>query len=437
MVDVNKRLKVDRSLEIWRRAEESIYLGVQTMSKSPKAHAFGAFPIYIDHGKDAHIFDVDGNEYIDYVCSFGPIILGHGYPRIVEAVKKQLERGVLFSLSNENEVILAEEMIDSIPCAEMVRFLKTGAEATTAAVRLARAYTGRDKILHCGYHGWNDWYAATYRKSEKGVPKALEDLIFSFKFNDINSLKALIDREGPDVAGIIITPLSGAEPTKEFLEGAKKLAHDNGSLLIFDEMFTGFRLAMGGAQERYGVIPDIATFAKAMANGFPISAIASRKDIFANCSELSISSTYAGEILSLVAGIETIRELREKKVQEYTGEYGERLMEGLKEISCSTSMPLQVVGAPQLPYLNFDVDKEVYEDVWTLYLQEMAKRGVLVRRKMYMYITYTHSEADLKKTLDAAEGALLVVDKALKNGDIKSYLQTVAPSEPSYLSISR
>jgi glutamate-1-semialdehyde-2,1-aminomutase len=432
---VSNRLKVDRSLEIWKRAEESIYLGVQTMSKSPKTHAFGSFPIYIERGEGTHLFDVDGNEYIDYVCSFGPIILGHGYPRVVEAVKKQLQKGVLFSLSNENEVLLAEEIINSVPCAEMVRFLKTGAEATTAACRIARAYTKRDKILHCGYHGWNDWYMATLRHSEKGVPKALEDLIFSFKFNDIGSLKNLLEREGSDVAGVIITPLAGHEPEKGFLEQVKELTHKNGSLLIFDEIFTGFRLAMGGAQERYGVIPDIATFAKAMANGFPIAAVASKKDIFRGCPELNISSTYAGEVLSLVAGIETIRELREKGVHKYIADYGKRLIDGLTSIGSSLGVPVNIVGAPHLPYPEFQVDKEQYEDVWTLYLQEMARHGVLVRRQMYMYIAYMHTELDLKKTLNAFGEAITVVAKALKSGDIKSFLQTIEPSEKAYLSL--
>jgi glutamate-1-semialdehyde 2,1-aminomutase len=432
-----ENLKVDRSLEIWKKAEEVIYLGVQTMSKSPRTHAFGAFPIYIERGQGAHLFDVDGNEYIDYVCSFGPIILGHGYPRVVEAVKKQLEKGTIFSLSNENEVILAQEMIDSIPCAEMVRFVKTGAEATTAAARIARAYTGREKILSCGYHGWNDWSAASSRNKERGIPKALEDLIYSFRFNDLESLRELLDREGPQVAAVFITPLAGREPTLEFLEGAKELAHKNGSLLVFDEIFTGFRLAMGGAQERYGVVPDIATFAKAMANGFPIAAVASRKDIFAKTPGVGISSTYAGEILSLVAGIETIRELREKDVQKHIGEYGERLKKGIQDIADSLGVPMQVVGAPHLPYPVFNVDKDIYEDVWTLYLQEMAKEGILVRRQMYMYITYSHTEADLAKTLDAVGEALSVVGKALEQGNVNKYLKTIEPSEPSYLSLSR
>lgn len=431
------RLNVNKSLKIWEKAEELIYLGVQTMSKHPRSHAFGAFPIYIERGKNAHLFDVDGNEYIDYICSFGPIILGHGYPRIVDAVKSQLEKGVLFSLSNENEVILAEEMIISVPCAEVVRFFKTGAEATSAACRIARAYTGRTKVLHCGYHGWHDWYAATYRQSEKGVPKILENLIFSFQFNDLESLRELLEREASDVAAVFITPMAGIEPTKEFLEGAKDLAHQNGSLLVFDEMFTGFRLSMGGAQDYYGVVPDIAAFGKAMANGFPIAAVASRKDILENCPELTISSTYGGEILSLVAGIETIRELREKEVPQHIGEYGRRLKEELWGIIHSTGLPARVVGAPHLPCVDFEVGSDIHEDVWTLYLQEMAKRGVLVRRQMYMYIAYTHTEEDLERTLEAFEGALLVIKKALESGNVKAFLETIEPSRPGFLSLSR
>jgi glutamate-1-semialdehyde 2,1-aminomutase len=258
-----------------RRAEQTIPLGSQTFSKSRTQYPVGVSPLYIDRARGCHAWDLDGNKYIDLVSSLASVTLGYNNRKIDSAVRKQLRKGVIFSLPGTLEAEVAEMICELVPSAEMVRFGKNGTDATSAAIRLARAYTGRDHVLVSGYFGWQDWsIGATTRN--KGVPDVVSSLTHKFEFNNLDSLSSLFSQLKSKVAAIILEPMNVAYPNQGYLEAVKELAHFKGALLIFDETITGFRFSTGGAQELFGVTPDISTFGKGMANGYPISAVVGR-----------------------------------------------------------------------------------------------------------------------------------------------------------------
>lgn len=416
------RLHLDKSLELYERAIQIIPGGSQTNSKRPEGYAPGAFPIYLDRGKGCRVYDVDGNEYIDYIMALGPVNLGYAYPRVNEAVREQLEKATMINLLSPLEVELAEEIINAVPCAEMVRFMKSGAEATSACVRIARAYTGREKVVHCGYHGWHDTFTAS-TANQKGIPQALRGLIRSFSYNNLGSLEDILREEGHEVACIIMEPRM--PPADGFLEGVRELAHSYGAVLIFDEIVTGFRLALGGAQEYFGVIPDLAAFAKGMSNGLPLSAFVGKREIMEVAKDLVISTTYGGEALSLAAGIATIRELREKDVFQHTWCMGQKLMDGWMEIGRELGLNVGISGLAPIGAFQIDAgDPKLTQDAWTFFLQESAKRGVLFRRGGLNFISYSHKEEDINYTLDVCRSVLKIMKDALQKGDLSSRLET-------------
>jgi glutamate-1-semialdehyde 2,1-aminomutase/spore coat polysaccharide biosynthesis protein SpsF len=248
--------------------------------------------------------------------ALGPIILGHNYPSVTDAVMQQMQDGTTFSLPHPLEVELAEMLVDIIPCAEMVRFAKNGSDATSGAVRLARAYTGRDIIACCGYHGWQDWYIGTTTRN-RGVPKVVQELTVPFEYNNIESLKRIFSEHPGQVAAVIMEPFGVEEPRDGFLQEVRDLALHDRALLIFDEIITGFRLALGGAQEYFGITPDLACLGKAMGNGYPIAAVVGPSEIMQLFDEVFFSFTFGGETVSLAAAIATISEMRQKDVIGY------------------------------------------------------------------------------------------------------------------------
>ncbi len=260
------------------RALESIPLGSQTFSKSLTQYPRGASPYFLTHGRGSRVWDVDGNEYIDFVNGLASITLGYNDPDVNAAVKKQLEEGTIFSLAHPIETAVAEKIIEMVPCAEMVRFGKNGSDVTSGAVRLARAYTSRDHVAVSGYHGWQDWYIGSTARN-KGVPQAVRALTHTFPYNDLPALQKLFDDLPDRIAAVILEPMNVYEPKERFLEQVKALAHERGALLIFDETITGFRYANGGAQALFGVTPDLATFGHRVANGVTLSLIDGRSDV--------------------------------------------------------------------------------------------------------------------------------------------------------------
>ena len=431
-----EHLDLTRSKQLYAEAVELMPGASQTMSKRPTAFAMGAMPIYIQRGEGCYVWDVDGNRYIDFISALGPITLGYCYPAVDEAVRRQLANGMIFSMMHPLEVEAAKAIVDMVPCAEMVRFVKTGAESTAAAARIARAYTGKEMILSSGYHGWLDtWTALSSAASGRGVPAAYKDSIVGFTFGDTTSdrrLDALLEKHKGNVAAIIMEAASyRTMDTGDYLKWARELADKHGALLIYDEIVTGFRVAKGGAQEYFGVIPDIACFAKGISNGMPVAAVAGKREIMKSTTDLLISSTYGGDAVSLAAVVACLTQLREKDVIGHIWEQGRRLIDGMNGIAREIGLALEFVGWPVMSSFSFGYDDAAANaDLMTLLLQEMARRGILLRRGGLMFITYSHKAEHIDATLDTCREVFPLLLDAHQSGRIKEQLLTheVAPA---------
>lgn len=421
-VPIQERI-LAKSQEFKQRAERVIPSCTQTFSKGPTQFVQGVAPIFLQRGKGSHVWDVDGNEYIDYIGALGPVILGYSYPAVNEAVKRQLEEGVSFSLPHPLEVELAELLCEIIPCAEMVRFAKNGSDATSGAVRVARAYTGRDKIACCGYHGWQDWYIGTTTRN-KGVPKAVAELTLTFDYNNIESLERIFAQNPGQIAAVIMEPVGVVEPKEGFLKAVAELTRHHGALLIFDEVVTGFRFALGGAQEYFGVVPDLACFGKAMGNGFPISAIVGRREIMQLFDKVFFSFTFGGETIALAAALATIQEMREKKVIPYLWEQGQKLKDGYNVLAQELGVDryTQCIGYPPRTVITF-IDENGQESLLfkSIFQQEVIKRGILSGG--YHNVSFSHTNADIEYTLRVYREALEVLAAAISSDDPSQYLE--------------
>jgi len=321
-----------------------------------------------------------------------------------------------------------------VPCAEMSRFVKTGGEACACAVRVARAYTSKNIVLRCGYHGQHDVFNA----GTKGVPPVLSEYLYAFKYNELESLETLLREKKDDIACIIMTATDGIPPNEGFLEGVRELADEYDAVLIFDEIVTGFRMALGGAQEYFKVTPDIATFAKAMANGYPLAAYVGKKEIMKEVTNCVLTTTYGGETAALAAALATIQELKEKNVIEYLWKIGEKLRNGLKDIIKDIGINAEVGGWPPMNSIHFkEEDRETARKMQQLFLQETAKRGILLRPTA-MFICYSHTAQDIDRTLVACKEALRMVKSSVKDLDARLETKDMASlggqgSEPEVL----
>jgi glutamate-1-semialdehyde aminotransferase len=410
---------IKESDKLYHRAEGLIPSFTQTLAKGPGQWVKGIAPKYLVKGKGSHVWDADGNEYIDYMMGVGPLSLGYCYPKVDEAIKKQLEDGITFSMMHPLEVEVAEMIRDVIPNAECVRYSKTGADVTSAAIRLARAYTGKNKILCCGYHGWHDWYIAVTSRN-LGIPEAVQAISFTFNYNDIDSVKSSLD---DDVAAIILEPVVFAEPKDNFLQNLNQLCREKGIVLIFDEMWTGFRMALGGAQEYFGITPDLATYSKAVANGMPISILTGRKEIMDLANEdIFFYTTFGGEALSLAAAKATIEELVDKNVTRFLDDQGRKLKNGYNEISNKLGINFtKAVGYNWRSLITFDEKGGDPLIQKSLMQQEMIKRGVLWQG--FHNMSFSHSDADVDYTLQALEQSLTVLKHAVENNKLNETLK--------------
>jgi len=414
--------ELKKSQQYWARAQRIIPGGSQTFSKSPSQFVQGVAPIYLQKGKGSHVFDVDGNEYIDYVMALGPITLGYSYPSVNEAITRQLEQGITFSLMHPLEVELSELLVELIPCAEMVRFGKNGSDATSGAVRVARAYTGRKKIACCGYHGWQDWYIGITTRN-KGIPESTKKLTIPFEYNNLKSLEKIFVENKGEVAAVIMETIAIEEPKNDFLEKVKSLARKNGAVLIFDEIVTGFRLALGGAQECFKVTPDLAAFGKGMANGMPISAIVGKREIMKELEEVFFSFTFGGEALSLAAAFASIKEMREKDVIQHFWKQGKKLKEGYNRLAQEYELIeyTQCIGLPAHSAIYFRIDGRDSLELKSLFQQEMIKRGILT---MGVHnFCFSHSDGDIERTLEAYEDSLKILRQAINENNIEECLE--------------
>lgn len=423
--------KFERSEEFLARAQRVIPLGSQTFSKSKTQYPHGVSPFFITRGEGSRVWDLDGNEYIDYVSSLASITLGYQDADVTAAVQAQLMSGVIFSLPHPIETEVAEMICDMVPCAEMVRFGKNGSDATAGAIRLSRAYTQRDHVAVCGYHGWQDWYIGTTAR-HRGVPEAVRDLSHTFAFNDIASLQGVFDRHPGQVAAVILEPMNVTLPAAGFLEAVRDLTHQHGALLVFDETITGFRFANGGAQELFGVTPDLATFGKGLANGYPVSAIAGRREVMQLMEEIFFSFTFGGETLSLAAAKATLTKLLNEPVVQTISERGTRLAAALQALLQHHGLQdiASVSGHPSWTFLTWrDTPAANVFEFKTLVLQEMIERGILTLGTHNL--SYAHTDADIDALLAAYDGSLGVVAGALRNGDVRGALRT-EPLQPLF-----
>ena len=378
-----------KSEELLDRALKVIPVGTQTFSKSHLTFPRGIAPLYIAGGKGSRVWDEDGNEYLDFTAALGPISLGYGVPEIDNAVRQQMELGAIFVLPHRLEVEVSEMICDMVPCAEMVRFGKNGSDATTGAVRIARAYTGRDHIIQWGYHGWHDWSIGITGRN-RGVPQAVRDLTHTFKYNDLASLEAVFAQYPNQVAAVIMEPANSVQPDPGFLAGVRDIAHKNMALFILDETITGFRYANGGAQEHFGVTPDLATFGKGIANGWPLAAIAGKAEVMRTVADVHYSYTYAGDALSLAAGKATLEYLQANPVIDHLNVVGGGLMAVVQYLAKITGAKVTISGHPSWTFLGFASQAQK-----VLWQQEIYQRGILSLGQHF--ISYAHTPEDVER----------------------------------------
>lgn len=423
--------RYSKSEAFLERAERVIPLGSQTFSKSRTQYPFGVSPYFVQRAKGCRVWDIDGNEYVDMISALCAITLGYSDRDVDAAVRDQLDSGVIFSLPHPLEAEVAERIVEMVPCAEKVRFGKNGSDATAGAVRIARAFTGRDHVAVCGYHGWQDWYIGSTARN-LGVPQATQDLTHSFTFNDAASLHRIFQQRPGQIAAVILEPMNVAYPTADFLHEVQSLAHANGAVLIFDETITGFRFANGGAQEIFGVTPDLATFGKGLANGYPLSAVAGRADIMRLMEDVFFSFTFGGETLSLAAAKATLDKLKREPVVDTIRTTGQAFLGSVNELieKHGLGSVLSTSGDPSWSFLNMQPTGPY--TVWelkTLFMQEIFDRGVLGYGTHN--ISYAHSSEDLKQVLYAYDQTFGVMADAIANEKLGEVLRC-APLEPLF-----
>lgn len=412
-----------KSEKFLKRALKTVPLGSQTFSKSITQLPLGISPFFAKKGKGAYIWDVDGNKYIDFVNSLAAITLGYNDKKVTKAVKKQLKKGTIFSLSHKLEFLVAEKMKEMVPCAEMVRFGKNGSDATAGAIRIARAYTKKDLVLVCGYHGWQDWYIGSTTRN-LGVPQATKDLTYKFQYNNIESLEKLFNDHKNRIAAVILEPVNIAMPKDNFLEKVKTLTHKNNAVLIFDETVTGFRYANGGAQEFFNVTPDLATFGKGLANGYPVSAVAGKKEIMDYMSEVFFSFTFGGETLSLAAALATLKQLSKKPILKNIRKQGEYLNESLEKLIHKFQFEdfISIQGDPCWSFLVMNgTEWATTDELKTLFMQVMFQKGIFILGTHNM--SAAHSKKDIDKLMQGYEAFFTILSKIKQGEKIKEYLK--------------
>ena len=414
MVD---KLKLEKSMALFEEAQTLVPGGVAGIRR-PYNFVPGEYPIFFDNGKGGRIFDVDGNEYIDYLCAYGPIIIGYREEEIDNAVIDQIKnKGICFSLTQAVQNALVKKLRELIPCCDMAALVKTGSDATTIAIRVARGYTGKTKIARCGYHGWHDWCVEV----KGGIPQKLYEDIYEFHYNDIDSLEAILKANKDDMAGIIVTPVghpNGAEvqmPKPGYLEAVRELANQYNCLLIFDEIRSGFRCSLGGAQKLFGITPDLSTIGKAMANGYAIAALVGKEEYMKVLADkVFLSSTFFPNSDGIVAAMKTIEILERDKVLDVVAEKGRKFGTEVEKVVANSGVPVNFTGAPWMPYITFKKDDQgLYKKLRVEFYTQLIRRKVFLQPYHHGYICYRHTDEDLAYTVGAIQESLAEVKKML------------------------
>ena len=416
-------LPLEQSKAWLARSRRVIPGASQTFSKGANQHVQGVAPIFLAKGKGCRVWDVDGNEYIDYIQGLLPNILGYAHDEVNAAAAAQLALGHSFSLPTPLEVELAERLTRLIPCAEKVRFGKNGSDATSGAVRAARALTGRERIACCGYHGWQDWFIGSTTRNA-GVPQAVRALTHPFVYNDLESLRTLLTEHKGEFAAVIMEPVNFWPPAKRFLEGVKDLAHQHGALLIFDEICCGFHFGMGGAQKKFGVTPDMACFGKAMGNGFPIACVVGKANVMQVFEEIFFSFTFGGEVASMAAAMKVLDILETTDALARMGANGRILQEGLNVLAKEAGLEdrIQCIGYPFWSLIKF-LDAEGKDSllVRSLFTQECVKRGVLLLATHNL--TAAHEPLAVEQTLRVYADVCKTLAVWLKDSSPEKHLE--------------
>jgi glutamate-1-semialdehyde 2,1-aminomutase len=419
--------------QLYLKAKTRIPGGTQLLSKRPEMFLPEQWPSYYSKVKGVEVWDLDGNNYIDMsINGVGACILGVADPEVDTAVKKAIEAGTMSTLNCPEEVELAELLCDLHPWAEMVRMARGGGEAMTVAVRIARAHTRKDKIAFCGYHGWHDWYLAANLAEEKaldghllpglepvGVPRSLIGTALPFRYNHLEDLNAIVAKYGSELAAIVMEPIRDQDPTPGFLAGVRKLADDIGAVLIIDEVSAGFRLITGGAHLRFHLEPDVAVFAKAISNGYPMAAIIGRSAIMEAAQTSFISSTYWTERIGPVAALATIRKHKEHDVASHLNRLGQMVQTGWRQAGDATELPVEVGGI--YPLSHFAFQHEQSQAAHTLFTQIMLAKGFLASRAFYP--TYAHRDEHVESYLAAVQEAFIMIAEAIKSTNLMAKLK--------------
>jgi len=414
---MSKKLKLTKSEKIFAEAKELSPGGVMGIRR-PYNFVPGEYPIFFQSAKGGKVTDVDGNEYIDMLCAYGPIIIGHREKEIDQAAINQIkEVGFCMSLAQPIQNTLIKKLQRLIPSCEKAVIVKTGSDATTTAIRVARAYTDRTKILRCGYHGWHDWCVEV----KGGVPSKVYEDTFEFEYNNLDSLTQLMSQHGPQVAAIIVTPVGHPlahevqMPANNFLQEVQKIAQHYGSVLIFDEIRSGFRVNIGGAQKEFGVTPDLSVFGKAMGNGYPISAVVGKAQVMNVLEQKAfLSSTFFPNSVEQAAAIKTIDFLQKNKVLEIIKKRGNQWGKNIQKIIDHSGIPATFSGGPWMPYITFTKDENgLYKKLRNAFYTELIRRKVFLQPYHHGYICFRHSDKDLAYASGAIEESFKEIKKVL------------------------
>jgi glutamate-1-semialdehyde aminotransferase len=426
-------MRISNGIELWNKAKRIIPGGSQLLSKRSEQFLPEQWPSYYKKAKGVEIWDLDGNKFVDMsLMGVGACILGYADDGVDEAVKRAIDAGTMTTLNCPEEVKLAELLLNLHSWADVVRYAKTGGEAMAIAVRIARAYTKKDIVAFCGYHGWHDWYLSANLADDKnldghllsgleplGVPRGLKGTAIPFNYNNMEELEVIV--ENNDIGVIAMEPIRHHEPENDFLRRVSKIADDIGAVLIFDEISSGWRMNVGGAHELYNVYPDIAVYGKAMSNGFPMAAVIGRREVMDKAQESFISSTYWTDRIGPVAAMTTINKMLENNVSSHLCKIGNLISEGWRKKAKEHDLKIDVMDAvPPLTTFAFDYG-ENSQALHTLFTQEMLERGFLASKSVY--VSYSHNEEHVQKYLENVDNVFSIIKEAIEKDNVYDLLK--------------